>query len=190
MGIEIEYKFRLDDPAPYRERLRAAGAELGGRFHESDHIFDTADCRLLAADCGLRLRTRRPCEDPAAAPVHTLTYKGPRDGGVPKTRAEVETGVADSAALRTILGSLGYQEVVAYEKQREVWRWGGCVVMLDQLPRLGWWLEIEGPDGATIERTRAALGLDAAAPARETYVELAAAHGETGPAGTRSLRFT
>ncbi len=245
VGIEIEFKFRLTDPGPFRARLRAAGAEFRGRFLESDHIFDTADRRLLTADCGLRLRTRRSIADPAEAPVHTLTYKGPRRAASPestdpnpgrksgadrpttcvvgsdvcppnpgreseadrpgalppvadlpglaggsKVREELETSVVDAAALEAILRSLGYHEVVAYEKRREVWRWGGCVVTLDELPQLGWWLEIEGPDGTAVEQARAALDLAAAVPAGETYVELAAVHGEAGPAGIRALRFT
>jgi adenylate cyclase class IV len=214
VGVEIELKFRLADPEPMRALLRAAGAEYGGRFHESDRLYDTADRRLLSGDCGLRVRTRRSTGDPASVPVHTLTFKGPRGAAVPerdnpnpgrksgaarrgalapasgpKVREEVETAVAAAAALDAILRSLGYQAVVAYEKRREVWQWRGCVVTIDELPRLGWWLEIEGPDVERVEHARAALGLAAASPVRETYVELAAAHGASDAVGTRVLRF-
>ena len=91
--------------------------------------------------------------------------------------------------MQEILQRLGFQEVILYEKQRASWELGDCEVLLDELPRLGWFVEIEGPELASIEHARQLLGLQTAPAVPETYVELAAAHGVTDEAGRRSLRF-
>jgi adenylate cyclase class IV len=233
MAREIEVKFDLDDPAAMRARLDACGAQRTGHVLEVNHIFDTVERKLLAADCGLRLRTCRPQDEAASAnerakalraenrgpgtsagssttgiPVArapgsdwgrssapdrgataTLTYKGPRAVDLPKTREEVEVVVGDPNAATTILQRLGFSEVILYEKRRETWRLDDCDVCLDELPKLGWFVEIEGPGRNAVEAARARLELSAATPLRETYVELAATHGDPDPTGVRRLHF-
>jgi hypothetical protein len=61
--------------------------------------------------------------------------------------------------------------------------------MLDELPRLGGFLEIEGPGTAALEAARGRLGLADAAPLRETYLALIAQHVTPGPDGTLRLDF-
>lgn len=192
MSPEIELKLRLADPQALRARLGALGAAACGRVLETNHIFDTPDGRLRRADCGLRVRTVQALDHQSAAESASggvLTFKGPRTAAVFKVREEIETAVGDAAALIVILGRVGFQEVVVFEKRRETWHLAGCEVTLDELPRLGWFAEIEGPDGATIEAVRNRLGLSAATAVRETYIELAAAHGAAAPDGPRELRF-
>ena len=186
MPQEIEVKFRLDDPNDLRVRLSDRGARTLSHVLEINHIFDTADRGLLATDCGLRLRTAHNPDtgEPVSA---TLTYKGPRAAGVAKSREEVETVVADASATETILLRLGYSEVIVYEKRRETWHLDECEVCLDELPRLGWFVEIEGPDAATIRAAQERLGLSDTTLLHETYAELAATHGT--PAGEGSVRL-
>jgi adenylate cyclase class 2 len=186
---EIEAKFRLNDPARLRARLGAHGARRVGCVHETNRIFDTAGRKLLAADCGLRLRACRPLDNGGPPATHTLTYKGPRAPGSTKMREEIETVVADADATATILQRLGFNEVIVYEKRRETWRLDDCEVCLDELPKLGWFVEIEGPSREAVEAARTRLELSAATPLYETYVELAATHGDPGPTGMRCLRF-
>jgi len=188
MAQEIEAKYRLDDPAGLRERLIACGAQRVTQVLEENRLFDTADRKLQTADCGLRLRTRRALD--GGQPVSTtLTYKGPRAAGEIKTREELETALTDPSASATILQRLGFAEVVAYEKRRETWQLDGCDVCLDELPQLGWFVEIEGPSVATIEAVASKLGLHIEWLVRETYVEMAAAHGAPGVEGVRCLQF-
>lgn len=209
MATEIEAKFRIPAPDPVRQRLRALGAQPAGRVHERNRIFDTPERLLLRSDCGLRIRECRPLPPaapgpdvrPAApgapVPPAELTYKGPRAAPAPgtagdaglKSREELATAVDDPAALVGILERLGYRAVIEYEKRREMYRLAGCEIALDELPRLGWWLEIEGPDAAAVEAARGQLGLATAPAVAETYVEMAAAHGEADAAGGRRLRF-
>jgi adenylate cyclase class 2 len=188
MAQEIEAKYRIADPTALRGRLVARGARPAARVLEASRLFDTADQRLRQADCGLRVRTCRALDQTPDAAA-TLTYKGPRAAGPPKIREEIETAVSDPFAIVVTLQRLGFQEVLVYEKRRERWQLGACEVCLDELPRLGWFVEIEGPNAASVASAARALDLEAEPALRETYVELAAGHGTTSPQGVTSLRF-
>jgi adenylate cyclase class 2 len=186
---EIEAKFRIDEPSFLRDRLRELGARRTVQALETNRIFDAPDRRLLRADCGLRVREYRDeCGD--EPPRGTLTFKGPRESGETKSREELETAVTDAAAAASVLERLGFEEVIRYEKRREVWQLGECEVCLDELPRLGWFIEIEGPTVQAIESARRQLHLEDSPALRETYVELAAAHGETDATDRRRLLFS
>ncbi len=188
MAQEIEAKYRLDDPAGLRERLIARGAQRVTHVLEENRLFDTADRKLQAADSGLRLRTCRALDGSQQIST-TLTYKGPRAAGKMKAREEVETAVSDPSASATILQRLGFGEVVVYEKRREAWQLDECEVCLDELPQLGWFVEIEGPSVATIEAVAGKLTLDMESLLRETYVEMAAVHGTLGEDKCARLQF-
>lgn len=190
MPQEIELKLRIADAAEVRCRLAECGAAFRERVLEHNSIFDDAERRLLAAGCGLRVRMVEPVAGDAAAGRRggTLTFKGPRQPGSLKVREEIEVACSDSAALIEILGRLGLRVVVLYEKRRETWTLHGCEVALDELPRLGWFVEIEGPDEATISAARSALQLDPAPVVPESYVSLAAEHGDAVE-GRRELRL-
>jgi adenylate cyclase, class 2 len=188
MGTEIEIKLRVPDSTDLRQRLLAAGARRIGRVTETNRIFDTPDRSLLNAGCGLRVRLEQPLD--TADPVRALlTFKGPRQEGELKVREELETAVADGATLAAILDRLGLHDVIRYEKRRETWAVGVCHVVLDELPQLGRFVEIEGPDAAAVAAVRAQLALSAAPVVPETYVELAARHGTPDASGCRQLRF-
>jgi adenylate cyclase class 2 len=187
MAREIELKFRVEDPAEMRERLIAAGARFTSLAFEVNRMFDTRKRKLRAKACGLRVRTsifgeQRPTEV-------RLTFKGPRASGEFKSREELELSVADAPTLIEILAQLGYREVVHYEKRRETWTLGDCEVVLDELPRLGCWLEIEASTEQAVTDVRARLNLAATAPADKTYVAMAAKHGTRDADGCARLVF-
>lgn len=189
MEQEIEAKFRLDDPGAISARLQACGARRVAQVLETNRMFDTAERKLLAADCGLRLRTCRRLDGDERA-SSTLTYKGPRAAGEVKVREEIETTVGDPSSIATILQRLGFNEVIIYEKRRETWQLDDCEVCLDELPRLGWFVEIEGPSPAAIQRVCHRLALSDRTAVRETYVELAAKRGAPRKEKCVCLEFT
>jgi adenylate cyclase class 2 len=192
---EIEAKFKLDQPQPWQTRLRAAGAVPLGRVLEINRMFDTPEGRLKNADCGLRLREwhglapAKGAGSAGAADGALLTFKGPRAASGFKSRTEIQTALDDAAAGGQILNRLGVREVLVFEKIREAWRLGQCEVALDELPRLGWYLEIEGHDPESVTSVRAQLGLADAPLVGETYPALAAAAGERAADGHICLRF-
>ncbi|MFO0838547.1 MAG: class IV adenylate cyclase [Phycisphaerae bacterium] len=196
MGAEIEIKLRLAEPAALRRRLVELGAELRGTWFEINRLFDTPEKRLFKQDCGLRVRQIWHIDaggptsaTPAGAERGELTFKGPRSGDAVKSREEINVEVADDAAAALILERLGFHESIRYEKRRQTWSLDPCEVVLDELPRLGWFVEIEAPSGREVEACRAKLGLDGVEPIADTYVGLTEKHGDVTGAGGRALKF-
>jgi len=195
MPHEIEIKFRLDDPDALRRRLRGLHAESEGDEEERNRIFDFPDHRLRNADSALRVRTVFEDDEPVST---TLTYKGPRQPTVPPRREQLELEVEDEETIATLLARIGLREQVHYEKRRETWLLpvrpsGGpnemVAVLLDELPELGWFIEIEGPACEAVLEAVRRLGLDPSQALRESYVELAAREGRKDEHGVSALRF-
>lgn len=201
---EIELKMPLADPAVVRGRLRALHAAYLGRVHEVNRLLDRADAQLRSAGRALRLRTAIWLDEPAqpagaaVAPpsreqpqpieVHTLTLKGPAGSGPVKTRSEIEVRLSDAGPLLQILACLGYETTFLFEKRRETWRGLDALITLDELPYLGWYLEIEAESEEKVLAACKALGLADRACEQRTYVEiLAAAERPSGAA--QEFRF-
>ncbi len=192
MSHEIEIKLRMHDRDALRARLAERGAKRIGERFEVNALFDTDKGTLRGRDCGLRLRAIHPTPPDESQSSTTLTFKGPREanaGGL-KQREELEMHIEDAETFAAILARLGYEPRVAFEKRREIWRFGDVEVVLDELPQLGGFVELEGPTSASVLAARDALGLTSAEAVEETYVELAVRAGRVTPSGAIELRFT
>ena len=190
MPRETEIKIRLNDAGALRERLEQVGGEFVGRVFETNRIFDTPDRSLFSRDCALRVRENRARSD---EPIRssTLTWKGPRIAGeLVRSREEIELEIADAQAATALLARLGFRERIVYEKRRETWRLDHCEIVLDELPRLGTFVEIEAADESRVLAARRELQLDRLPVEHETYVALAAEQGDRGDNGSRSLTFS
>ncbi len=170
MGIaqEIETKFAVAAFGPVRQALERAGAARLWRRFEENVVLDTPDGTLRRR--GLLLRLRR---DASGKVTLKLPADAPEERGL-KVRQEIETEVADLAALEAVFFHLGYRPFLRYEKVRETWRLDGVLVCLDELP-FGLFLEIEGPAHA-IARAAVRLGLSMDAALSQTYHDLYQAH--------------
>lgn len=155
MSHEIEAKIKVADPQAVAAALQACGAEFLHELRQVDTYFMDAHKRLRKNDCGLRIRRQHNGGQTSAL----LTFKGPRSQSRYKSRPEFETAIADPAAMERIFESLGYSKRLTFEKQRRVWRHGGCLVCLDELPKLGSFVEVEGPDENAIDAVLQTLNL-------------------------------
>jgi len=187
MSVEIELKLRVESHGPVRQRLRDVGARFIEAVVETNRIYDRADGMLRKRGCGLRLRTALPL-DGAASRV-TLTFKGPRLATALKSREELEVGVADAMALARVLEELGFVPILCYQKRRESWQLDGCRVELDEPPRIGLFVEIEGPDERSIRAVQTALELDKACEVPTSYVGMLVAHCEAYDIANRTLNL-
>ena len=77
--------------------------------------------------------------------------------------------------MRRLLTSIGFVEVLRFAKRRESWRLAGCRVELDELPKLGCFVEIEGPSEEAIQAVREQLGLVDSESVTRGYPELLSA---------------
>ncbi|HDD72515.1 MAG TPA: class IV adenylate cyclase [Candidatus Aenigmarchaeota archaeon] len=160
MKQEIEIKFKIENPGEIRESLRRLGAVFEGRVFERNVTFDNPDRGFGNEDKILRVR-----EDSKV----TITFKGPQDENSRfKKRLEIEVTTSDFEKSVMLLRELGFQEAWRYEKERETWRLGNVEIVIDRLPVIGYWIEIEGEEGE-IEKVAEKLGLDISQGTNKTY---------------------
>ena len=106
------------------------------------------------------------------ADEHIITYKGPRQHGLLKSRDEVEVTVGNSEDASQLLERLGFVRMLSFEKRRESWKLGGCKVELDELPYLGSFVEVEGPGDQPVLAVREQLGLADRPIVKSSYIAL------------------
>lgn len=148
--VENEVKVHVPDLEAVAARLVALGAAL-----ESERVFERnvryENGEQSFSPRGIVLRLRQDYRT-------RLTYKGPgtvKSGALERFEAEVT--VDDFETMNIILGQLGFQPFIAYEKYRTTYRWGEAEIVLDEMP-YGHFIEIEG-SSAVIDAALVALEL-------------------------------
>lgn len=162
--VEIEVKFYVLSLKEIEQKiLDLGGTLLQERCFESNLRFDTADRRLRNLHQVLRLRKDTQ---------NIMTFKGAAEVGKPVSiRQEIEVLVDDFDTARTLLEGLGYEVVMAYEKYRTTYSLLETLVVLDELP-YGNFIEIEGPNGISIQKAARNLNLDWKRRVMASYISL------------------
>jgi adenylate cyclase class 2 len=186
MATELEAKIKVPDFAPLRARLRELGASSQGIVHETNTFFDTTSAALQGGGKGLRIRINRSENGHEEA---IITFKGPRKPGTFKNREELETTVSDPTTTEAIFKALGLERRISFEKRRESWKLGSCKIELDEIPHLGTYLEIEGPDEQSITTIQHQLGLDHAPHITDSYASLLANWLKQNRPAEKTVRF-
>ncbi len=168
MRSEIEAKLKVESLSEVERRLSELGAEFLAEQRQTDCYFDDANTNLTRTDRCLRLRRQLTDNDER----FFLTYKGAKELGEFKRRQEIEIEITDADSIAKLLLALGYTKVLAFEKERRAWRLGGCIVVLDRLPLLGSFVEIEGPSDKAIAEVQANLLLDSLPHIVRSYADL------------------
>jgi adenylate cyclase class 2 len=167
VSLEQELKFEYSDFHTLRSRLTACKAQFIHRVFEQNQVFDTANSDLKQT--GKLLRLRQAGQAVLCLKSEPRNHVPDRDFQV-KVWEEAETQVLDVHEMQAILEGLGYREVFCYQKVREKWHLGSCVICLDQLP-FGRFVEIEGDPQAIWEIARV-LGLHTWTWTAKSYHEL------------------
>ncbi|CAN5486290.1 hypothetical protein BH10PLA1_BH10PLA1_21310 [soil metagenome] len=187
MAVEIEAKMKVESFDAIRARLTEVGAKFAGEALETNVFFDTDDRSLLAADEGLRLRTTVSL--PTGEVKHTITFKGPRQHGPLKSRDEKELGVTDAKDAIALLEVLGFHRVLSFEKKRHSWKLADSMVELDELPYLGFYVEIEGPKDDSVMKVRDTLPLNEKPIIKASYVALLMTYLQENGQSKRVVKF-
>ena len=152
-NLEIEAKFNVDDLTTVRQALLSCGAILEKpRIYEKNTVYDNEYQSLKNSFRLIRLRQDEKIK---------LTYKGVPSVQIKsdvKVREEIELEVSDFEKMEQIIGRLGYQPAIVYEKYRETFSFEGVEVVLDALP-YGDFVELEGSEAA-IKAAVNKIGLD------------------------------
>lgn len=141
--LEVEAKFRLNDPTAVEARLHSWGARLFADHAEADHYMNAPDRDFAKTDEAFRLRR--------IGSTNQFTYKGPRRDAVLKTRTELEVdcppGEASAEAFLKLFLYLGYRPTAVVRKRRRIYEWqrDGFVVhaCLDDVENVGRFVELE-----------------------------------------------
>ncbi|MFH0975355.1 MAG: class IV adenylate cyclase [Spirochaetota bacterium] len=133
--LEIEIKAYCDSHNAVIAKIKSLGGTLVKTVKERDTYYKHPARNFAETDEAFRIRT----EDGK----NILTYKGPKLGTKTKTRVEKEAGFDDLAAMKEILGSLGFAVVDEVAKTRTIYRIGDTEVCLDSIDGLGAFVELE-----------------------------------------------
>jgi adenylate cyclase class 2 len=179
MPIEIEKKYRLTKKQreTVLRRLRDINAKPLGEEFEENTLY-----RGGVLDFGPQVLRLRRVDGRA-----TLTFKEriPTTSSI-KHQREEETSVGDPDALNEILGALGFEAALIYEKRRRSWQVGKAEVVVDELP-FGLFMEIEASE-AEIARVEKLLGATRLRAEMESYPRLTGKLGKQR-AGVIEARF-
>jgi adenylate cyclase class 2 len=158
-------KQSVDSFKGIEKRLKALGAEfLRERLH-TDAYFDDGKSSLRKSDSALRLRRQLIGRKEQIV----ITFKGPRRKGRFKQRQEIQFEVSDARLAEMFLAAIGYKKTLVFQKKREAWHYNDCEVALDELPLLGRFVEIEGPNERKIAAVQKKLDLADLPHIHESY---------------------
>jgi len=168
MCTEIEAKLKVNSLSETERKLGELGAKFLGEQLQTDYFFDDVNTTLINADKCLRLRKQVVEKSESCF----LTYKGAKEKSNLKRRQEIESEIYDADSIYKLLQALGYEQVLIVEKKRRLWKLGNCEVALDQLPLLGNFVEIEGPNEEEITNVQNNLGLNDLPHISSSYASL------------------
>jgi adenylate cyclase class 2 len=162
-GLEIEVKFRIGDPSAVIGKLK----EIGARMVDSglERNIKYGGHGLEEGDELLRLRSYAGKADI----THKRKPKNAPKGF--KVREEAIVMIGSFERGRKLLEAIGYRPVFVYEKKRQTWELGDVGILLDVMPLIGNFMEIEGTEDG-IRETAGKLGLDMHDAITKSYGEL------------------
>jgi len=168
MSVEIEAKLKVDSLDEIKNRLTELGAEFLQEQLHTDSYFDDASDTFKNSDRALRLR----CLSVEGKEKIFLTYKGPKEKTNLKERQELEIEINDVDSAEKLLSAIGFEKAMVLQKKRQLWQLEQCKVSLDELPLLGTFVEIEGPDREKIAGVQRGLQLENVPHIPQSYASL------------------
>lgn len=153
-NLEIEAKIKVNSLKDVEDKLLDLSTALYvGELHQVDYYFQNTK----EAAVWIRLRKQRS----GLFETLFLTFKGLKEKSIYKKRKEFEVKleIDQFDTMFKLLLALGFEQNLSGAKTREVWTFNDCEIALDTLPRLGTFVEIEGPNEAAIAFVQESLGL-------------------------------
>ncbi len=185
MGIEIEAKLKVESLVEVAARVSELGGKCRQKILQKDCYLDDAAESMMSKDRCLRLRR----QSTGSIKETVLTYKGPKEKTRLKKRQEINLVVEDADSAEKLAAALGYEKALSFEKKREIWQLDDCQVCLDELPLLGRFVEIEGPDEEKITRLQEKLGLGDVLHIPKSYATLMREELDRKGIGRREILF-
>lgn len=133
--LEVEIKSKCDDLDGIKKTIVDAGGAFIFTEVEDDCYFNHPSRDFGKTDEALRIRRVND--------KYYLTYKGPKLGGISKTRYEKEVQIFDADGLKDILKKLGFVLYGRVQKKRDVYLLNEVTICCDDVTDLGTFVELE-----------------------------------------------
>lgn len=156
--MEYEVKFKIDKSGPIIAKLKKIRAEDLGRRKEIDIYMQSGEKAVRLRKLGCR----------GMLTLKSLVCKKTRA----KVRKETEVNFDNADTLIEIFKRLGFSEIKRKEKIRHTFRLGKALVLLDRLPFMGYFVELEGSSEKGIKTTAEILGFDYKKASGASYEDL------------------
>lgn len=166
---ELEIKIQIDSEKQFQETYDACNKLFGqpiSHLLQLDEYYDTPDGQLKKQDLVIRIRTN--------GNKKTIALKSPRidlPSGM-TSRIELEFLSVEGEQVHDQLTNQGLAPNEASEKERFTFIHNDCEIVLDRLPFIGCFIEIEGPTEAAINEIVHLLNLASYRVVRNNYGEL------------------
>lgn len=166
---ELEIKIKIDSEKQAQSILEACQqlcAHKAIPVLQLDEYYDTQDGQLRKQDLVIRIRS--------FGEKKTIALKSPRvelSSGMTE-RIELEFLAADGEKVHAQLLSQGLKPYQAAEKERWTFVYKECEIVLDKLPFIGYFVEVEGPSESAIKEVTHLLGLSSSPVITKHYGEL------------------
>ena len=169
MLFETEIKVKIKDDKKFNEILVKCRSEAhwAGEYSlQRDEYYDTKEELLKETDMTVRLRM--------VSDEISVALKGPRQFITDKMhkRIELEFKVANEDEIREQIHNNELLATAIIEKKRWPFKICDCLVVVDQLPFIGSFLEVEGDKTVSIEKVLSILEVSSKDAVRENYTEL------------------
>jgi len=137
MPFEVELKFKIKSRSELNDRLRRLGAVFLNKEKMTDYYLNSEVMDFKNTDRALRIRDTDLFEGAE------LTYKGPKLSKESKTREEINIRIDSHENMVHILEVLGLEIVAEVKKTRENWTHTEYTISIDNVEKLGYYVEIE-----------------------------------------------
>jgi len=149
--LEIEVKAPITNLQTIKNRIKEIGGKILFKGQQIDIYFQHPCKNFEETDEALRIRK--------IGEEAYLTYKGSRIKSNLKARLEIETPIPDFNSMKKILLKLGFKPVMEIRKNRETWLIDNMRINLDEVEKLGKFIEIEVISKEIEEGEKKILGL-------------------------------
>lgn len=166
---EMEIKIALNSEENFQKIFQTCQSLFGpplSHIHQLDEYFDTPDRQLKKQDLVLRIRSTDQQK--------IIALKSPRvalSNGI-TNRIELEFAAVDGENVVGQLHKQGLDSIESAEKLRWTFIHNACEIVLDKLPFIGSFIEIEGPSEKEIHAIMNLLGLSTFEVIHKNYGEL------------------
>jgi adenylate cyclase class 2 len=180
--MEIEVKFRIGSPEEMAARLKKLGAKLIESGLEINMKFGRKDVRDEYEKLKLRLRS-------FGGDVSITHKEKPKNNPKGfKVRDEAEIRADSFENSKKLLDRLGLVPKWTYEKKKQVWVLDGVEVLINVIPVLGNFLEIEASP-ELIRKTAKRIGFDMKDAVTESYGDMYGKYRKEHSLPREDLRF-